>query len=161
MKILAGSMIALMLIGAGAAVTLAQPAPDLVEAGDPGDFYAQAPAPPAAPPGVPDLQRRLGLTEEQARRVQQILSAHRERTARLRIDLARARLDGREVMLSPTPDRARIDAVARRIGELQGQLAAARMILEADLKQVLTPEQLTRLRASMMWTRPGMRERRR
>lgn len=160
MRILVGSLIALLVIGAAAAITRAQSPDDLDSAESPIGLYAQTPAPPAAP-GAPNLQRRLGLTDEQARRVQQILSDHRERTARLRIDLARARLDAREVMLSPTPDRARIDAVARRIGELQGQLAAARMILEAELKQVLTPEQLARLRASMLRDRPGMRDRRR
>ncbi len=161
MRILVGGLIALLVIGAAAAITRAQSPDDLDSTESIIGFYAQAPTPPAAPPGAPNLQRRLGLTDEQARRVQQILSAHRERTARLRINLARARLDAREVMLSPTPDRARIDAVARRIGELQGQLAAARMILESELKQVLSPEQLARLRASMLRDRPGMRDRRR
>lgn len=161
MRILVGSIIALLVIGAGAAGTRAQSAPGIDAAESPVDVYAQAPAPPAAPPGAPTLQRRLGLTDEQARQVQQLLRAHRDRTARLRLDLARARLDAREVMLSQTPDRARIEAVARRIGELQGQLVAARMTLQAELRQVLTPEQWDRWRSTMVRGWPGMRERRR
>ncbi|MDR7554343.1 MAG: Spy/CpxP family protein refolding chaperone [Armatimonadota bacterium] len=110
------------------------------------DVLAQAPAAPAA-----DLRRRLNLTEEQAQRVEQILTAYRARTARLRIDLARARLDAREALLEATPDRARLEAIARRIGDLQGQLTRARFEMLVDLKGVLTPEQWMRLQT----LRPG------
>ncbi|MCL6552639.1 MAG: Spy/CpxP family protein refolding chaperone [Firmicutes bacterium] len=105
-----------------------------------------------APPGPrADLRRRLNLTEEQARRVEQILTAYRTRTARLRIDLARARLDAREALLDATPDRARLEGIARRIGDLQGQLARARFEMLVELKGVLTPEQWMRLQT----LRPG------
>jgi Spy/CpxP family protein refolding chaperone len=104
------------------------------------------------------LRRALNLSDEQARRVEQLLAAHRTTTARLRIDLSRARLDAREAMLAATPDRARLDAVARRMGELQGQLAAARFGLMVELRAVLTPEQWTRLQGMMRFgamMRPG------
>lgn len=115
-----------------------------------------APGGPGAP-GAPvgGLRRWLNLTDEQARRVEQILAAHRTRTERLRIDLGRARLDAREVMLQAAPDRGRLDAIARRMGELQGQLIGARFSVMVELKAVLTPEQWTRLRA-MTWRRGPM-----
>lgn len=106
-----------------------------------------APGGPGAPGG--GLRRWLNLTDEQARRVEQIMVAHRTRTERLRIDLGRARLDAREVMLQATPDRGRLDTIARRMGELQGQLIRARFDVTLELKAVLTPEQWTRLRAVM------------
>jgi Spy/CpxP family protein refolding chaperone len=106
--------------------------------------------PPAAPAALGDrLRRALNLSDEQARRVEQLLGAYRTRTARLRIDLSRARLDAREALLEASPDRARLDTVARRIGELQGQLAAAWYGLMADLRAVLTPEQWTRLQGML------------
>ncbi|MDR7520292.1 MAG: Spy/CpxP family protein refolding chaperone [Armatimonadota bacterium] len=112
---------------------------------------AQAPSPaqPALAPPWVRLRQRLNLTEDQARRVEQILLAHRARTAQLRIDLARARLDAREAMLATTPDRARLEAIARRIGDLQGQLVRARFDMLVDLRSVLTAEQWARLQMLM------------
>ncbi len=100
----------------------------------------------ASPAGAPDLRRRLNLTEEQARRVEQIVANFRGRTERLRIDLARARLDARETFLEATPDRARLETIARRIGDLQGQLTRARFDMMVELKAVLNPEQWNRFR---------------
>jgi Spy/CpxP family protein refolding chaperone len=114
------------------------------------DLLAQQPAPQPAQPAqaAPGsrLRRALNLSEEQARRVEQILTAYRARTERQRIDLARARLDAREAMLETQPDRGKLDAIARRIGDLQGQLTRARFELTLELRSVLSPEQQARLR---------------
>jgi|GEM_PF-3405472 len=113
------------------------------------DLIAQAPgAPgPGAPgPGGVGLRQRLGLTEAQAQRVEQALAAHRERTARLRIALGRARLDARELSLETKPDRAKIEAVSRRIGDLYGQMVRARLEVGFELRAILTPEQWSRWR---------------
>jgi Spy/CpxP family protein refolding chaperone len=61
-------------------------------------------------------------------------------------------------MLEATPDRTRLEGIARRIGELTGQLAAARFQTTLELRQVLTPEQWNRLRTlrARRWApRPG------
>lgn len=114
---------------------------------DVAEVLAQAaPATPTLPGAVPGLRRRLNLTDEQARRVELVLTAFRTRTERLRIDLARARLDVREALLTTTPDRARLEGLARRIGELQGQLLQARFDMLVELKGILTPEQWARFR---------------
>ncbi len=112
---------------------------------DPVDQVAQAAPGPARAP-APDLRRRLNLTEEQARRVEQIMATFRSQTERLRIDLARARLDAREAFLQATPDRARLETIARRMGDLQGQLTKARFDMMVELKSVLNAEQWNRLR---------------
>ncbi len=111
------------------------------------NLVAQAPGVPGAGmpgPGGPGLRQRLGLTEAQAQKVEQILAAHRERTARLRIALGRARLDARELTLEAKADRAKIEAVSRRIGDLYGQMVRARLEVSFELKQILTPEQWSR-----------------
>lgn len=111
------------------------------------DLLAQAPgAPGPGGPGGVGLRQRLGLTEAQAQRVEQILSAHRERIAKLRIALGRARLDARELSLEAKPDRAKIEAVSRRIGDLYGQMVRARLEVSFELKAILTPEQWSRFR---------------
>jgi Spy/CpxP family protein refolding chaperone len=155
---------AAILIGAGAMLIDRPPAfaqaPWATPAGmdDPARIVAQAsPAPPAPPT---DLRRRLNLTDEQARRVEQIMTAYRGRVERLRIDLARARLDAREALMQSAPDRTRLGTIARRIGDLQAQLAQARFDMLADLRGVLTPEQWSRLQM-MRWMAPGGRWRRR
>jgi Spy/CpxP family protein refolding chaperone len=152
-------LIAVLAVGAGALVTHAQDATDsaealAVEASDDADslvaILAQAPA--GRPPALtaPDLRQRLNLTEEQTRKITEILTGHRDRTARLQIAMARARLDVRELMLNTSPDRARLEALSRRIGELHGQLVAARLTVTLEIRQVLTPEQLNRFRAFLM-----------
>ncbi len=118
---------------------------------DPADQVAQAaPAPARAP--APDMRRRLNLTDEQARRVEQVMANFRNQTERLRIDLARAQLDAREVMLAATPDRGRLETISRRMGELQGQLIRARFEMMVELKTVLTAEQWARFQ---FMGRPG------
>ena len=121
---------------------------------DPALIAAAAPAAPADPAAQPpDLRRRLNLTDEQAKRVEQIMATYRGRAERLRIDLARARLDAREAFLQTTPDRARLATIARRIGDVDAQLAQARFDMLADLRGVLTPEQWGRMQ--MMRRGPG------
>ncbi len=95
----------------------------------------------------PRLRQALNLTDEQARRLDQVLQAHRARVARLRLDLARARLDLREVMQADRPDPARVEEIASRIGTLTGELVRARVALETELRAILTPEQYIKLRA--------------
>lgn len=132
-----------------------------------GTVASQALAQPASPPGSPDpdalssdsgwrgrpplgvLRRRLNLTDDQVRRLQDIFTAHRDRTERLRIALARVRLDIREALLEQRPDPSRLDSLARRAGELQGQLLRERLQLQLEVRQVLTPEQRAELRQLM------------
>ena len=142
------AVVAALVIGAtavlfartGASAQGAWPEPPMA---DPGLVAAAAPA--DQPAQSPDLRRRLNLTDEQAKRVEQIMATYRGRAERLRIDLARARLDAREAFLPTTPDRARLATIARRIGDVDAQLMQARFDLLADLRQVLTPEQWGRM----------------
>ena len=139
-------LVTAMLLTVSWTPTVAAGGADAWEADD-ATLVAQQPPTQRPAPAAPGerLRRALGLSDDQARRVEQILAAHRTRTAQLRIDLARAHLDAREALLAASPDRARLDAVARRVGELQGQLAAARYGLWVELRAVLTPEQWARL----------------
>jgi Spy/CpxP family protein refolding chaperone len=146
---LAASLV-LTAVVAGAATSTENAAPPVtqVEGLDIDDnLLAQGAQPAQQPAREPqaDLRRRLNLTDEQARRVEQVMAGFRSRTEQLRINLARARLDAREALLQATPDRARLDTIARRIGELEGQLTQARFGMLLELKTILTPEQWSRV----------------
>ncbi len=123
----------LLVVAVAAGVVAAQPAP---------------PPPGAAglPPFLARVRTQLNLTDDQVNRLSQAYAAYRTRTERLRLDLARARLDLREAFLAPTPDRARVEGIARRIGGLQDQLTQARIGLLLEIRTILTPEQVERLR---------------
>jgi Spy/CpxP family protein refolding chaperone len=74
------------------------------------------------------------------------MATFRSRRERLRIDLSRSRLDAREAFLEATPDRARLETIARRMGDLQGQFMRARFDMLVELKSALTAEQWSRFR---------------
>lgn len=150
---LIGLLVVALVTSAWTGVTRAQTddetAPPWTEVPGLDDLLAQAPGAPG--PGMPaakaaGLRQRLGLTEAQAQRVEQVLAAHRERVARLRIAQGRARLDARELSLETKPDRAKIEAVSRRIGDLYGQMVRARLEVGFELRAILTPEQWSRFR---------------
>jgi Spy/CpxP family protein refolding chaperone len=156
-RILAGLAVVALVIGAfaGATAALADEDDDWI-AQEVDELVAQAPPPPpgpapAGPPGPPPdpmtrLRRALSLNDDQVRRIQQIFVTFRTRTEKIRIDLGRARLDAREAMLEAAPDRGRLEGIARRMGDLQGQLIRARFEMMLEIKPVLTPDQWARLR---------------
>ena len=148
--IVAGLVLTAVVAGVASSTENTVPLIDQVDGLDADDsLLAQAPQPgrqPARQPGS-DLRRRLNLTEDQARRVEQVMAGFRSRTQQLRIDLSRARLDAREAFLQATPDRARLDTIARRTGELQGQMTQARYGMLLELKSILSPEQWGRFGA--------------
>ena len=154
--VMPATLIVALAVGIGAVATYAQDDTESLE-----EIVAQAPA--GRPPALtaPDLRQRLNLTEEQTRKITEILTGHRDRTARLQIAMARARLDVRELMLNTSPDRARLETLSRRIGELHGQLVAARLTTTIEIRQVLTPEQLSRFRTFLMQRWGEWRNRRR
>lgn len=160
--VLIGVLVLVLATSVWTGVTVAQDGgePDQVwaEAAEGADLIAQAPVGPGVP-RVQGLRQRLNLTDAQARRVEQITAAHTEKTARLRIALARARLDARELLLETTPDRAKLDAVPRRIGDLYGQLVRARLDYMFELRGVLTAEQWGQLRAMMARRAAARRDR--
>jgi len=121
--------------------------------------FAQAPAGAPASPGalLPFLQRArqaLNLTDDQVARLERALIAHNTRTTPIRFALARARLDLREALLAPTPDAARISEITRRLVAAQGELTAARVQLQLEVRSILTVEQFQRLRLLRPLRRP-------
>lgn len=154
-------LVTVLAVPAGTGITLAQTDEDAARAGDAPDddailawLLAEQPVGEVAQvPPMRDLWR-LGLTDEQIRRIQHLRGAFRERTSRLRIALQRARLDARELMLEAAPPRPRIEEVSRRIGDAYGALVRARLEYMAELRQNFTAEQWTRLQGMMRLRRP-------
>lgn len=116
---------------------------------------------PRAPEGKwwkrPRIVREIGLTAEQAGRLEEIF----ERARPALIDL-RADLEKRQGELQTLMEGAKIDSreASRRIDEVEqarAKLAKARAMMLVDFRSVLTPDQWERLRE----LRETVRERRR
>ncbi len=108
----------------------------------------------------PAFQERLGITPEQAARIQAQHSAFLKARIRSRADVQLKRLDLTELMATEKPDRSMLDAKLRELNE--AQFAARRAALEHRLamREMLTPDQREKLRL-LVWgryTRP-MRDR--
>jgi len=96
--------------------------------------------------GNPDLVQKLGITNDQVKRMDDILQQHRLRL----VDL-HANLDKQELLLDPLvnadqPDEARILAQIDKVAQARADLekANARMLL--DIRRVLTADQWQKLK---------------
>jgi len=105
-------------------------------------------APPGAPgPAMLIRQReRLGLTDAEVQRLEQIAAATRQAMRRYMADLMRAHADlleatGGDIQLEAA--RAALDRMAR----LHTEIAMAQLRAARDARQVLSPEQRARLEA--------------
>lgn len=73
------------------------------------------------------------MTQEQAAKAQQLDAAHYSVVDPLARQLAAKEAERYAELASTTPDRARIEAISKDIGELQGKLYAAEASYSADL----------------------------
>ncbi len=100
----------------------------------------------------PALQQRLGITPEQAAKIQTQESEFGKATIRNRAEIQLKRQELRELLATENPDRALAEKKLRELGE--AQFAGRRAMLEnrLALAQILTPEQRTKMR-QMFWER--------
>lgn len=113
--------------------------------------------PPAAPGPAPEaleeagpppfLLETLKLTQDQLDALKQDKFAGRRRMIKWRAEMENLHLDLEAELDSPKPNQAQIEKLARRIGELHGQMIASRAQSVIFLRKLLTPEQLKQLDA--------------
>ena len=106
--------------------------------------------------GNPDLVQKLGITQDQIRKMDDILQQHRLRL----VDL-HANLEKQELMLEPMvsadqPDESKILAQIDKVAQARADLekANARMLL--DIRRVLTADQWQKLKAEVPPLAPGI-----
>lgn len=116
----------------------------------------------AMPPGKwwrrPELAKQLQLTPEQQTR----LDAVGRDAARVLIDLKaeveKRELDLREELENDQLDRGRIQRAAAALNEARGRLFERELLLMVEMRGVLTTEQWTRIRGTLLDRRQMRRE---
>jgi Spy/CpxP family protein refolding chaperone len=93
------------------------------------------------------LMRLESLTEEQMDKIADLHSAAEKEKIRLDAEISTLKVDLNALLREDAPSRARVQELARKIGELQGDLKAKRLMTHLDVKQVLTKEQIEELKA--------------
>jgi Spy/CpxP family protein refolding chaperone len=105
--------------------------------------------------GNPELAQKLGITADQAKKMDDILQQHRLRLVDLRATLEKRDLSLEPLVSADQPDEpkilAQIDQVAQARAELEK--ANARMLLE--IRRVLTADQWQKLKAEHPGSAPG------
>lgn len=109
---------------------------------EPGPAQAQV----NQPNQVQDLFSQLNLTPEQVQKIRTINDELKDerQVANLRLRLAQRALT--VAIESPTPDEKLIEQRSKEVAEAQAVTIRLRSLTEARVRQVLTPEQRTRLK---------------
>jgi Spy/CpxP family protein refolding chaperone len=83
----------------------------------------------------------LGLTDEQADGLRQIMVEAQKSAMKMRADIGVRRIELRELMRAEEPDRDAVMKKVQEISDLRGQMMKQRVESLLDSKSVLTPEQ--------------------
>ena len=96
------------------------------------------------PPPLDDLER-VGLTDAQRAKIDDLHDASLRRIIRIRADLAEAELDLRALVQADAPDAGRVDAAVDRVGALRTELHRAHVKEMLAVRALLTREQRAKL----------------
>ena len=94
-----------------------------------------------------EIMRELDLSKEQRDKIADLREKQERGAIRMRADLQTARLDMRRMMRADKADRMAINRQIDRIAQLCAEMAKARVGTMLDIRGLLTPEQLERVRA--------------
>jgi protein CpxP len=93
------------------------------------------------------LAKALDLSKEQTEQVKAIFLKHRDKIAPLRKEMMSDRRELRKLIQSDKPDEAALREQAKKIAATSGDLAVRRAKVFQEVRAVLTPEQVQKLRA--------------
>jgi periplasmic protein CpxP/Spy len=126
--------------------------------GGPGKGSGMGPG-PCGPAGV--MLSRLDLTEAQTSRIEELRQEHAPKMEPLRDEMIRARRALRDATLVSPLDEAAVAAAAQELGRAQAAMAVERAKCQAEVRAVLTPEQIQQLdeARARFEERPGQRTR--
>lgn len=105
------------------------------------------------------VRTALGLTDEQANQLRQIMVEAQKSALKTRADLGVRRIELRELMRGDQPDREAVMKKVEEISDLRGQMMKQRIDSLLAAKAILTPEQQKKIRAFMERRARGRSER--
>ncbi len=91
--------------------------------------------------GVERMKERLELSDEQAKKIRDILRGAGKKSIKVRADLRVARIELGELVTQEKVDRGKIDTKLAQIGQLRQQRLRLRTDVALQAREVLTPEQ--------------------
>ena len=125
-------------------------APRPGDPGGPGPRGEWGPPPPEGRLGLrlppPGALERLGLSEAQRAKIDDLLDAERRQAIRGESEARIAELDLQKLVESDSPDAAAIGRTIERLSAIRQDLLKARIAALIGLRAVLTPQQRTKLR---------------
>jgi len=95
------------------------------------------------------VRTALGLSDEQANRLRQVMVEAEKSALKTRADLGVRRIELRELMRADQPDRDAGMKKVQEISDLRGQMMKQRIESLLASKAILTPEQQQKIRAFM------------
>lgn len=93
------------------------------------------------------LKDRLGLTDEQTTRLEQLQQAHRTAAQEAQAEMIKLRAEVQSLMMAPERDMRALETAIRRLNEFQTTRQIEALKNQEAYKQVLTPEQREKLEA--------------
>ncbi len=95
-----------------------------------------------------EIIKRLQLTDDQHKLLQQHRAAYRKSIAVLDGQLKVKEVDLENELEKPDPDQAKLDLIVQNIGELKGQRLGVQVKAKLELeKKILTPQQVDMLKS--------------
>jgi len=86
--------------------------------------------------------RQLNLTEEQVARIQELRESYSRDTLTWRNELVIKRFDLRDLLFNPEADPHEVLAKQREIFDLDSKIQERAILLQLEIRQTLTPEQI-------------------
>jgi periplasmic protein CpxP/Spy len=104
--------------------------------------------------------KEIGLTDDQIAKIKDKVKAHMKETIQLRADKKISELDLREEMEKDTPDKKVVTALIDKINDCENKTKKSMIMLQLDLKTMVTPDQRAKIKAIMKERREHMRNNR-
>ncbi|MDE0213414.1 MAG: periplasmic heavy metal sensor [Deltaproteobacteria bacterium] len=90
------------------------------------------------------MQERLELTDEQVKKIKDVLTEARKKRIALRADARIAGIDLRQMVSGETVEKAEVGAKVDAIAKIRGDLLQARADAVLGVREILTPEQIAK-----------------
>jgi len=94
------------------------------------------------------MKAELDLTDDQVAKMQKINFAHQETMIDMKAELRKAQLKMRQEELADNPDKLKVLSAAREVNTIKGKMQEERIGHRFQMRELLNPEQLEKLKKS-------------
>lgn len=106
----------------------------------------------------PDLADKIGLSEEQKGKLDDIITDHRKDMIKTNADISLAEIDLKKLLRQDNPDLNLVKEQIKKISDMKADKEFAQIKTAIDTKNILTKEQQEKLKELRKENRPQMRD---